>query len=124
DAKITSGYNLPASHVIHTVGPRGEHPLLLSSCYKRVMDIVKENDLKSVAFCCVSTGIYGYDNEKAAHVAFKTLHDWLDAHEDQVEKMDRIVLCVFLDKDENIYKRLLPQYFPKPDDATERQTAS
>ncbi|KAF9422523.1 O-acetyl-ADP-ribose deacetylase macrod1, partial [Entomortierella beljakovae] len=77
EAKITKGYNLPARHVIHTVGPQGEYPGALTRCYKNSLDLVKNNNLTSVAFCCVSTGIYGYDNLKAAHVALQAVGDWL-----------------------------------------------
>ncbi|KAF9336597.1 O-acetyl-ADP-ribose deacetylase macrod1 [Podila minutissima] len=97
DAKMTGGYNLPAKHVIHTVGPQDGHPGTLKRCYLRTLNIVKENKLKSVAFCCISTGIYGFDNEKAAKVALKTVREWLDANEDFGKK---------------IYLRLLPHYFP------------
>ncbi|KAG0331280.1 O-acetyl-ADP-ribose deacetylase macrod1 [Podila horticola] len=112
DAKMTGGYNLPAKHVIHTVGPQDKHPGTLKRCYLRTLDIVKENKLKSVAFCCISTGIYGFDNEKAAKVALKTVREWLDANEDFGEKMDRIIFCLFMPKDIEIYLRLLPVYFP------------
>ncbi|KAK3827995.1 MAG: hypothetical protein J3Q66DRAFT_321591 [Benniella sp.] len=113
EAKITGGYNLPSSHVIHTVGPMDEHPGALTRCYKSVLEIMKEKELKSVAFCCISTGIYGYDNLRAAQVALGTVREWLDGNEDEIERMDRIIFCVFLDKDEQIYKRLLPEYFPE-----------
>ncbi|KFH62021.1 hypothetical protein MVEG_12175 [Podila verticillata NRRL 6337] len=112
DAKITGGYNLPAKHVIHTVGPQDQNPGALKRCYKRTLDIVKENKLKSVAFCCISTGIYGYDNEKAAKVALKTVREWLDSNEDFGKRMDRIIFCLFLQKDIDIYLKLLPIYFP------------
>ncbi|KAG0021318.1 O-acetyl-ADP-ribose deacetylase macrod1 [Podila clonocystis] len=97
---MTGGYNLPAKHVIHTVGPQDGHAGTLKRCYLRTLEIVKENKLKSVAFCCISTGIYGFDNEKAANVALKTVREWLDANED------------FGKKDIEIYLRLLPRYFP------------
>ncbi|KAG0358827.1 hypothetical protein BG005_001783 [Podila minutissima] len=112
DAKMTGGYNLPAKHVIHTVGPQDGHPGTLKRCYLRTLDIVKENKLKSVAFCCISTGIYGFDNEKAAKVALNTVREWLDANEDFGKKMDRIIFCLFMPKDIEIYLRLLPHYFP------------
>ncbi|KAG0004497.1 O-acetyl-ADP-ribose deacetylase macrod1 [Modicella reniformis] len=86
NAKITLGYKLPSAHVIHTVGPMGEYPTPLKSCYKSVLEIVKEKKLESVAFCCISTGIYGYDNLKAAHVALKTIREWLDSNEDEIER--------------------------------------
>ncbi|KAG0076858.1 hypothetical protein BGZ93_005249 [Podila epicladia] len=113
---MTEGYNLPAKHVIHTVGPQDGNPGTLKRCYLRTLDIVKENKLKSVAFCCISTGIYGFDNEKAAKVALKTVREWLDANEDFGKKMDRIIFCLFMPKDIEIYLRLLPHYFPPVQD--------
>ncbi|KAF9402100.1 O-acetyl-ADP-ribose deacetylase macrod1, partial [Podila epigama] len=80
-AKITSGYKLSAKF-----GPQEENPEELSSCYRSVLDIIKEKNMKSVAFCCISTGIYGYDNEKAANVALKTVQEWLDHNEIVAEK--------------------------------------
>ncbi|KAF8917140.1 O-acetyl-ADP-ribose deacetylase macrod1, partial [Dissophora ornata] len=114
DAKITEGFNLPATHVIHTVGPIGEKPAYLESCYKSVLDIVQKKNLVSVAFCCVSTGIYGYDNEKAAQVALRTVREWMDNHHEDIEKIQRIIFCTFLSKDQEIYEKLLPEYFPEP----------
>ncbi|CAO3566951.1 unnamed protein product [Mortierella alpina] len=115
DAKITKAYKLPCKHVIHTVGPQGEKPGLLRSCYKRVLEVARKNDVNSVAFCCISTGIYGYDNKKAAHVALQTVRDWMDTNSTEVEKMTRIIFCTFLEKDKDIYQALLPAYFPKAD---------
>ena len=106
-SKITKGYNLPAKHVIHTVGPIGEHPEELSSCYKTSLDLVKENNLKSIAFCCISTGIYGYPNDKAAKVAFETVLDWLQSNPDVV---DQVVFCCFLEIDLQLYTDLMAEY--------------
>ncbi|GJJ76135.1 O-acetyl-ADP-ribose deacetylase [Entomortierella parvispora] len=112
-AKITKGYNLPAKHVIHTVGPIGEKPDALKSCYNSVLDIVRDNKLSTVAFCCISTGIYGYDNGRAARVALETVRKWLDENHEDAMKIERIIFCVFLSKDDQIYRELLPLYFPK-----------
>ncbi|KAG0014301.1 O-acetyl-ADP-ribose deacetylase macrod1 [Entomortierella chlamydospora] len=113
-SKITKGYKLPARFVIHTVGPQGEYKDKLAGCYKSVLDIVKEKELTTVAFCCVSTGIYGYDNLKAANVALETVGNWLRENYEYSKRMERIVFCTFLDKDLKIYEKLLPEYFPKP----------
>ncbi|KAI1308384.1 O-acetyl-ADP-ribose deacetylase macrod1 [Mortierella claussenii] len=112
-AKITKGYNLPAHHVIHTVGPIGERPEVLKSCYRSVLDIMEQRQLKTVAFCCVSTGIYGYDNAKAAKVALDAVGSWLREHYDYTQQMERIIFCTFLDKDQRLYEKLLPVYFPE-----------
>ncbi|KAF9902365.1 O-acetyl-ADP-ribose deacetylase macrod1 [Linnemannia zychae] len=113
EAKSTRAYNLPSKRVIHTVGPIGEIPAKLKGCYNSVLEIVKDEQLKSVAFCCVSTGIYGYDNKRAADVALGTVRDWMDNNPKEAREIERIVFCVFLDKDVQIYETLLPRYFPK-----------
>lgn len=87
EAKITSGYNLPADYVIHTVGPiyyedPYEAPKLLASCYRNSLNLAKENNIHSIAFPGISTGVYGYPMDKAAAVALKEVRQWLDANED------------------------------------------
>ncbi|KAG0321661.1 O-acetyl-ADP-ribose deacetylase macrod1 [Linnemannia gamsii] len=124
EAKSTKAYKLPSKRIIHTVGPMGEIPGRLKSCYESVLEIVKDENLKSVAFCCISTGIYGYDNRRAAEVALKTVRDWMDSNAKEAREVvlqgtsykdyiGRVVFCVFLDKDVQIYETLLPYYFPK-----------
>ena len=109
-AKITPAYNLPAKHVIHTVGPiAGGHPTdlhheQLASCYKSCLDIAAENGLASVAFCCISTGIFGFPQKEAAQIAVQTVREWLDAHEGAGIT---VVFNVFLREDEAIYRDLL-----------------
>ncbi|KAM9476363.1 ADP-ribose glycohydrolase MACROD2 isoform 2-T2 [Clarias gariepinus] len=114
-AKITCGYDLPAKYVIHTVGPiaRGNVGSVqredLASCYKSSLKLVKENKLRSVAFPCISTGIYGFPNEPAADIALKTVREWLKENKD---KIDRIIFCVFLENDYRIYNGKMSTYFP------------
>lgn len=113
DAKITGGYRLPARFVIHTVGPVGEKPGLLKNCYQRSLDVMKENNLSSVAFPCISTGIYGYPNDAAAHVALNTVRKWMESNEDYVKNhVKRIIFCLFMPIDVELYHKLLPVYFP------------
>jgi len=64
--------------VIHTVGPVGEDAIALEQCYTSTLNLLAQYSIRSVAFCCVSTGIYGYPNDKAAHVALDTARQWLD----------------------------------------------
>ena len=81
EAKITKGYDLPAKHVIHTVGPiysgSSEDPILLADCYRNSLDLAKENDLHSIAFPAISTGVYGYPKEEATTVAVATVKEWI-----------------------------------------------
>lgn len=123
EAKSTKAYKLPSKRVIHTVGPIGEIPGRLKSCYNSVLEIVKDEKLKSVAFCCISTGIYGYDNRKAADVALRTVRDWMDSHSKEAREIERVVFCVFLDKDVQIYETLLPRYFPEDEGQSESSDA-
>ncbi|XP_070421354.1 ADP-ribose glycohydrolase MACROD1 isoform X1 [Equus przewalskii] len=114
-AKITCGYRLPAKYVIHTVGPiaHGEPSASqadeLRSCYLSSLDLLLEHRLRSAAFPCISTGVFGYPNEAAAEIVLATLREWLEQHKD---KVDRLIICVFLEKDEAIYRQWLPHYFP------------
>ncbi|KAJ8960029.1 hypothetical protein NQ318_009466 [Aromia moschata] len=109
EAKITGGYKLPAKYVIHTVGPKGEKPVDLKSCYLNCLKIMLDKNLRSIAFPCIATGIYGYPNENAAHIAAYLVRKHLEAHADNV---DRIIFCLFLDVDIKIYEGLLQSYFP------------
>ncbi|KAI8978020.1 hypothetical protein BDB01DRAFT_800425 [Pilobolus umbonatus] len=109
DAKITKGYNLPSKCVIHTVGPQSEKPDVLSNCYKRSLEVLMEANLRSIAFPCIATGVYGYDNTKAANVALSTVHQVLENNQDRI---DKVVFVLFNEKDRGVYKKLLPKYFP------------
>ncbi|OXA51703.1 macro domain-containing protein RSc0334 [Folsomia candida] len=109
NAKITGGYKLPAKYVIHTVGPQAEEAKILQSCYSNSFQLMLENDLKSIAFPCIATGIYGYPNDSAAHVALSTTREFLEKHSD---KVDRIIFTTFLPIDDKVYETLLQKYFP------------
>jgi len=109
EAKITGGYKLPAKYVIHTVGPMGEKSDLLQNCYQNSLNVAKENGLRTIAFPCVSTGVYGYPNESAAHVALKIVRSFLEENE---SLFDRVIFCLFLPVDVAIYKNLMQEYFP------------
>ncbi|XP_070341648.1 ADP-ribose glycohydrolase MACROD2 isoform X6 [Equus asinus] len=121
-AKITCGYDLPAKYVIHTVGPiarghiNGSHKEDLANCYKSSLELVKENNIRSVAFPCISTGIYGFPNEPAAVIALSTIKEWLAKNHHEV---DRIIFCVFLEVDFKIYKKKMSEFFPVDDDNEE-----
>ncbi|XP_063732406.1 ADP-ribose glycohydrolase MACROD1 isoform X2 [Eleginops maclovinus] len=115
EAKITCGYALPAKYVIHTVGPIAqagvgdEEKKALRSCYKNSLNAATKNTARSVAFPCISTGIYGYPPEQAVHEALATVREYLDEHHD---KLDRVIFCVFLPTDKELYMKTLPLYFP------------
>ena len=108
-AKITDAYNLPAKHVIHTVGPIAggrpskEHRALLASCYESCLDLAAENGLHSIAFCCISTGVFGFPQREAAEIALQTVRDWLAARDADMN----VVFNVFGSTDELIYRDLL-----------------
>src|SRR5512135_1014050 len=96
DAKITKGYRLPARFVIHTVGPvwrggtKGEEALL-RSCYARSLEVALENGVRSIAFPCISTGVYGYPKDLAANVAVITVRQFLEAHPGAID----MTFCCF-----------------------------
>lgn len=109
EAKITKGYDLPAKYVIHTVGPiyRFHDPIengrLLAACYENSLNLAKAYNLSSIAFSCISTGVYGYPKEKAAQVAVNTTRTWLAEHKSNIE----VVFCTFDSENEAIYQKLL-----------------
>lgn len=108
-AKITPAYNLPCEYVIHTVGPIVQGPLtrkheeLLASCYKSCLDISAENGVKAIAFCCISTGVFMFPNERAAEIAVETVRNWLE--ETGIDM--KVIFNVFKDIDLKIYDKLL-----------------
>ncbi|XP_051283482.1 ADP-ribose glycohydrolase MACROD2 isoform X2 [Dicentrarchus labrax] len=124
-AKITCGYDLPARYVIHTVGPvaRGHvgptETNDLTSCYQNSLRLMKEHGLSTVAFPCISTGIYGFPNEPAAEIALNTVKNWIEENPD---KITRVIFCVFLENDFAIYKKKMSVIFQDNDmEVTEEQ---
>jgi len=111
DAKATAGYHLPAKYVIHTVGPMGINKDALTSCYKSCLKIMEDLELTSIAFPCISTGVYGYPSHQACPVALDTVREFLETSPHGA-KVERIIFCLFLDKDVAIYERLMPFFFP------------
>jgi O-acetyl-ADP-ribose deacetylase (regulator of RNase III) len=108
EARLTDGFDLPARCVIHTVGPvyhdgaRGEADLL-GNCYRNSLELAAENAVASIAFPCISTGVYGYPPDDAAQVALHTMRSWLELS----RKPDVIICCCFAERDAAIYRRLL-----------------
>ena len=111
-AKITKAYNLPCKYIIHTVGPIIPNGIptefqkeQLASCYRNIMTCADENNLESVAFCCISTGEFRFPNRLAADIAVQTVKDYLTTHPNCSVK--QVVFNVFKNVDRDIYQRLL-----------------
>ena len=108
-AKITRAYNLPCEYVIHTVGPivqgnlTAEHCRLLESCYRSCLEIAVQNGIDSIAFCCISTGVFMFPNEKAAQIAVQTVREFKEKTNSGIQ----VIFNVFKEEDERIYRRLL-----------------
>lgn len=108
-AKITGAYNLPSKHVIHTVGPQipyGEYPTDrdcedLRDCYLACLEIASRYKLESIAFCCISTGVFNFPQKLAADIAIKTVEEYLNTTE---TTLTDIIFDVFSDDDYLIYK--------------------
>lgn len=109
-AMLTDAYNLPADYVIHTVGPIVQNQLSeelrkeLAHCYENIMQCCLDNQIRSVAFCCISTGVFHFPNEEAANIAIHTVSDFLKVHGEQFE---RVIFNVYQDKDRRIYEGLV-----------------
>lgn len=106
-AKITPAYNLPCKYVIHTVGPivqgrlTEKHRELLKSCYESCLELAAMKGIKSIAFCCISTGVFGFPQDKAAEIAVQTVREFLKNHDIEV------IFNVFKDADYELYRQLL-----------------
>ena len=115
---LTDAYNLPAKKVVHIVGPivsqgtsfASQYKLTpglekdLADCYKNTLDMCADNGLKSVAFCCISTGVFHFPNKRAAEIAVETVSEWLRSNPGKVE---RVIFNVFKDEDKAIYEKLI-----------------
>ncbi|MCL1821607.1 MAG: O-acetyl-ADP-ribose deacetylase [Prolixibacteraceae bacterium] len=108
DAKITAGFELPARHVIHTVGPvwysgRQNRSALLASCYRRCLEIAQQYNLKSMAFPNISTGIYGYPKREAATIAIGEVKKFLANN----ALPETVIFCIFNSENYEIYAELV-----------------
>lgn len=109
NAKITPAYNLPCKYVLHTVGPIILGPLrrkdcdLLAGCYRSCLELAAENGVRSIAFCCISTGVFHFPQEKAAEIAVEEVRDFLKTD----SSIRQVIFNVFTDRDLAIYRRLL-----------------
>lgn len=108
-AKITPAYNLPCKYVLHTVGPIISGPLrkedcdLLAGCYQSCLELAAGNNVRSVAFCCISTGVFHFPQQRAAEIAVETVRQFLETD----SSIDRVIFNVFTDRDLSIYQKLL-----------------
>ena len=108
-AKITPGFNLPAKYVLHTVGPiindevTPKAEALLASCYRSCLELAERHDLQSIAFCCISTGVFSFPPDLAAEIAIRTVEEFLQKE----TGIRRVIFNVFKDSDLEIYQRLL-----------------
>ena len=111
--KITPAFNLPSRYVLHTVGPiiytsvGPREKLLLANCYKNCLEAAASHGLESVAFCCISTGVFRFPQDLAAQLAVETVEGWLTDHPESTVK--KVVFNVFGNKDLEIYRKLLNQ---------------
>ena len=104
EAKITLGYDLPARHVIHTVGPvwhggKSREDEILANCYRNSLELAVRNGLKSIAFPAVSTGVYGFPIERATEIAIREIKKFLEAD----STVEKVVCCCFGQRDLDIY---------------------
>lgn len=108
-AKITPAYNLPCRYVLHTVGPiitgvvTKKDEQLLASCYRSCLELAEENQVKSIAFCCISTGEFHFPNRRAAEIAVKTVREYRQERQSKME----VIFNVFKETDLRIYRQLL-----------------
>ena len=108
-ARLTRAYNLPCDYVLHTVGPiiqdrvRAEDRLLLAGCYRSCLELAEAHGVESIAFCCISTGVFRFPNQAAAEIAVATVRRYLAEHNSKM----KVIFNVFKDKDREIYERLL-----------------
>jgi O-acetyl-ADP-ribose deacetylase len=108
DVRITKGYRLPAKNVIHAVGPvwhggKKREPELLASCYRKAIALAAKNGLRSIAFPCISTGVYGYPVELAAPVAIAAVCQALD----ESAGVEQVVFCCHSPRDLAVYEAAL-----------------
>lgn len=113
-AFITKGYNLPSKYVIHTVGPIIYDKVTekeineLKNCYLSSLSLAKENNIREIAFCCISTGEFRFPKDEASRIAIKTVKQYI---EENAESFDKIVFNVFSDEDYNIYFKSLGEEY-------------
>lgn len=115
-AKVTDAFNLPSKTIIHTVGPIAEGNAtpsdcaLLANCYTACLDAALDASCTSIAFCCISTGVFGFPQERAARIAVSSVVEWLKAQESACASVPEVIFNVFLDTDRACYEEILKAY--------------
>jgi O-acetyl-ADP-ribose deacetylase len=112
DAKITRGYNLPAGHVIHTVGPvwhggKNREDDLLESCYRNSLRLANENGIRTIAFPAISTGVYHFPIDRATRIALTEIKRFIT----EEDGIDRVVCCCFSSRDASLYEETAREVF-------------
>lgn len=113
-AKLTHAYRLPCKWIVHVTGPEvirnspQEDHTMLAQCYTAVLDLAVRYRIREIAFCCLSTGVFGFDRQRAAHTALQTVRMWLTKNRHAI---DRLLFAVFTDEDEKLYRQELPRIF-------------
>ena len=111
EAKITGGYNLPAKHVIHTVGPvwfggGNDEDVLLASCYRNSIALAAEHGIRTIAFPAISTGVYGFPKERATRIAVREVVAALERH----KGIERVTFVAFSERDYGVYEGVLGKF--------------
>jgi O-acetyl-ADP-ribose deacetylase len=117
DVKITRGYNLPAKYVLNAVAPRGigknrENEPLLESCYRKCLELAKEFEIRTLAFCCLGVGIFNYPLKDATKSALRITREFLEIGNNK-DSFDKIIFVQFAQKEMDMYEKYMPSYFPK-----------
>ena len=112
DAKITKGYKLPSKYVIHTVGPvwsggNKNEPELLAGCYKNCLKLAEINKINTIAFPCISTGVYGYPKEQAAKIALNEMMSFMKNNND----IEKIIVVCFDEGNFGIYEKFMKELY-------------
>ena len=110
--QVTSAFKMAAKIIIHAVGPRGsDRPDLLASCYRESLLALTRRGLRSIAFPCISTGVYGFDFRQATAIALRTVKDWLEQSSNW-SLVDRITFVMYSKVEDEVYAALWETYFP------------
>ena len=112
EAKITKGYNLPAKYVIHTVGPISGGSKTLHNCYYNSLSVAKKNGVRTLGFCMISTGVFGFPLSSATKISLKACRTFLEESKENRDAIDRIVFVCYLRSEKVMYQKYLKYIFP------------